>query len=110
MVALTHNASAMRPARLDFAAINAAALRDLPAMLGRWLPDGKLIGGREYVARNPRRADRTDGSFAINVRKGCWADFATGERGGDPISLAAFLFGLSQIEAARKLAAMTGVT
>ena len=31
MVALTHNASAMRPARLDFAAINAAALRDLPA-------------------------------------------------------------------------------
>jgi len=111
MVALNHDATTtMRPPRLDFAAINAAALRDLPSILSRWLPDGKVIAGREYVARNPRRADRTSGSFAVNTRSGRWADFASGERGGDPVSLAAFLFGLSQIEAARKLALMTGVT
>lgn len=94
--------------RLNFDAINAAALRDLPALLARWLPDGR-IAGREFVARNPRRADRHAGSFKVNLRNGRWSDFASGDKGGDPVSLAAFLFNLSQIEAARHLAAMLGV-
>ena len=38
-----------------------------------------------------------------------WADFATGDKGGDVISLAAFLFGLSQAEAARRIAGMLGL-
>ncbi len=42
--------------RIDFGAINAAALPALPTLLRRWLPDGRQVG-REYVARNPRRAD-----------------------------------------------------
>jgi len=58
------------------------------------------------MARNPRRADRHPGSFKINLHTGKWADFASGDRGGDPVSLAAFLFGLSQIEAGRRLADM----
>ena len=41
----------------DFRAINKAALRALPDLLARWLPDGKRIG-HEYVALNPRRHDR----------------------------------------------------
>ena len=45
--------------------------------------------GHEYVARNPTRADRRPGSFKINLRTGRWADFATGDKGGDPVSLAA---------------------
>lgn len=94
---------------LNFASVNAAALRELPALLARWLPDGRA-NGREYEARNPRRADRRVGSFRVNMRTGRWADFATGDRGGDPVSLAAFLFGLSQIEAARRLADMLGVS
>lgn len=65
--------------------------------------------GREWVARNPRRADRQLGSFKINLRTGRWADFATTDRGGDPVSLAAFLFSLSQAEAASRLASMLGV-
>ena len=93
---------------LDFAAINAAALRDLPNLLGRWLQDGSVVG-REYVARNPRRADRHAGSFKVNLRSGRWADFATDDRGGDPVSLTAFLFGLTQGEAARRLGRMCGV-
>jgi hypothetical protein len=93
---------------VNFAAVNAAALRDLPALLARWLMDGRMEG-REFVARNPRRADRHRGSFKVNVRSGRWADFATGDRGGDPVSLAAYLFGLSQIDAARKLADMLGL-
>ncbi len=93
---------------LDFDRINAAAMPALPAMLSRWLPGGRVIGG-EYVVRNPQRSDRKPGSFKINIRTGRWADFATNDRGGDPISLAAFVFGLSQGEAARKLATMLGV-
>ncbi len=90
-----HHPSAATPEPcLDFAAINAVARQQLPSLLNRWLPDGKSEG-REYVARNPRRGDRNAGSFKINLRTGKWSDFATGDRGGDVISLAAYLFGLS---------------
>lgn len=98
-----------RRRRLDFAAVNAVALRELPILLSRWLPDGRA-NGREYEARNPRRGDRHPGSFRVNLRTGRWSDFATGDRGGDPVSLAAFLFNLSQIDAGRHLADMLGVS
>jgi hypothetical protein len=91
--------------RVDFDRINAAALARLSELLARWLPDGRAQG-REYVARNPTRDDRRPGSFRINMQTGRWADFATGDRGGDVVSLAAYLGGLSQVEAARRLAAM----
>ncbi len=94
--------------RIDFGAINAAALAALPALLQRWLPDGR-VQGREYVARNPTRHDRKAGSFRINTQTGKWADFATGDRGGDVVSLAAYLSGSGQADAARELAAMLGV-
>jgi len=94
--------------RLDFDAINRAALSALPALLARWLPDGAR-NGVEYVARNPRRSDRRPGSFSVNMRTGKWGDFATGDKGGDPISLAAYLHGMRQVEAARALADMLGI-
>jgi len=93
--------------RVDFAAVNAAAVAALPALLHRWLADGHWQGS-EYVALNPRRADQRPGSFKIN-RNGKWADFATGDKGTDPVSLAAYLFGLGQAEAARELARALGV-
>lgn len=92
----------------DFVAINRAALAVLPALLMRWLPDGRAQG-HEFIARNPRRADRHAGSFKVNLRTGRWADFATGDRGGDPVSLAAYLFGLRQGEAAWRVADMLGL-
>jgi len=95
--------------RIDFDAINRAALASLPALLSRWLPDG-VRRGAEYVARNPRRADHRPGSFSINMRTGKWGDFATGDKGGDPIDLAAYLWGLGQGEAAREIAAELGMT
>jgi hypothetical protein len=59
---------------------------------------------------NPRRSDRRLGSFRVNLRTGMWADFACHDAaGGDPISLAAYLFGLTQIEAAKRLAATLGM-
>lgn len=94
--------------RIDFGAINAAALPALPTLLRRWLPDGRQVG-REYVARNPRRADKRAGSFKVNTRTGRWADFATGDAGGDVVSLCAYLAGIGQAEAARSLADMLRV-
>ncbi len=87
---------------VDFGKVNAAALAALPALLRRWLPDGRLVG-REWTARNPRRPDRHPGSFKVNIDSGRWADFATGDRGGDPVSLAAYLAGIGQADAARAL-------
>jgi hypothetical protein len=92
---------------LDFQRINEAALAVLPSLLLRWLPGGRFAAG-EYVVRNPKRQDRRAGSFKINLRTGRWADFATGDKGGDPVSLIAFLAGCSQSEAAQRLKAELG--
>lgn len=92
-----------------FARTNRAALNNSTAVVRRLLPSGK-IHGHEYVALNPKRADERIGSFKVNITTGRWADFATGDAGGDLISLAAYLHGMSQIEAARRLADMLGVS
>jgi hypothetical protein len=97
-----------RSVSVDFAEINRAALASFPAVLRRLLPEGKIVG-REFIARNPRRADRNPGSFKINCRTGRWKDFATGDGGGDPISLVAFLADVSQSEAARLLSQLLGM-
>ena len=94
---------------IDFHAVNAEAIRVLPALVGRWLPQGHRMG-REWVALNPRRGDQHLGSFRINLDTGRWADFATDDRGGDPVSLLAFLNNCSQLDAARDLAAMLGLS
>lgn len=96
------------PTPPDFDAVNRAALAELPRLLDRWLPDGKQVG-REWVALNPRRGDRHPGSFKVNTSTGKWCDFASGDKGGDPVSLAAYLHGLGQAEAARRLAGMLGL-
>ena len=93
---------------VDFARINRVALGRWPDILTGWLPGGR-IEGAEYVVRNPKRHDQKPGSFKINLASGRWADFATGDKGGDPISLAAYLTGCSQIEAARRLVDMLGI-
>jgi hypothetical protein len=100
-----------RRIRIDFAAISREALPLLPAILQRLLPNGRREG-KEYVALNPRRADRHPGSFRINLANGRWADFALADksaRGGDPISLVAYLLNIKQSEAALGLMRMLGM-
>ncbi len=93
---------------IDFDAINRTAISALPAVLARIVPGGKILAS-EYVALNPTRVDRRPGSFKVNMRSGHWADFATGDKGGDPVSLVAYVEGVSQPEAARRLARMLGL-
>lgn len=96
-----------RRATPSFATVNRAALSVLPILLRHWLPTGYRQGA-EWVALNPRRVDRRHGSFKVNLATGRWADFATGDAGGDVVSLAAYLAGLSQGEARRRLALLLG--
>lgn len=93
---------------IDFDGIAAAARPRLREIVERWLPGG-VYRGAEYLVRNPKRADRSPGSFSINIRTGKFADFADGTGGHDAIALAAFLFDIPQAEAARRIAAMLGL-
>lgn len=94
--------------KIAFRRIAAAALGNADTIVRRWLPDGRREGP-EWVAINPNRRDRRKGSFKVNLSTGAWGDFATGERGGDLISLAACLFHINQGEAAKRIAAMLGI-
>lgn len=98
----------MLPRKIAFDRIAREAAARASSIVPRWLPDGKRESG-EWVARNPRRADRKPGSFKVNLATGKWGDWSTGDKGGDLISLAAYLFALSQAEAAKRVAEMLGV-
>jgi putative DNA primase/helicase len=65
--------------------------------------------GREYLPLNPKRADTKAGSFTINRDSGAWSDFATGDKGGDLVSLCAYLHSIKQGAAADKLADFLGI-
>ncbi len=93
---------------IDFHEINRAALAVFLEELARLLPGGKRVG-KEFIALNSRRTDRHAESFKVNIVTGRWADFATGDRGGDPISLVAYIAHVTQSEAARLLARMLGI-
>jgi hypothetical protein len=93
---------------VDFAAVNQAALNHFPTLVQTWLPNGRRRG-HEWIALNPTRPDKRAGSFSVNLKTGRWCDFATGDKGGDVISLAAYLFNTRQIDAARALAGVLGI-
>lgn len=88
--------------------VAAAALSSIDAVLARWLPDGKTHG-HEYQAINPTRSDSKLGSFSINRSSGAWADFASDDKGGDLVALVAYLDGVKQGEAAKRLAEFLGL-
>lgn len=91
---------------LDFEQVNQAALPYALQVCEELLPEGKQEG-KEYVALNPKRNDCELGSFKIHLESGMWSDFALDDaKGGDLISLVAYLDGSSQVAAARKLEAL----
>lgn len=101
------NSNTKRP---SFADVKAAALKDIDRVLSYWLPNGKRVdGGKEYTAPNPTRSDKRAGSLKINLSKGTWADFATGDKGGDLIDLVRYLDGGTDVEACNKLADLLNV-
>ncbi|MEG0241711.1 MAG: DUF927 domain-containing protein, partial [Pseudomonas sp.] len=96
--------------RPSFAEVKHASLQSIEQVLSNWLPGGKRVdGGKEYTAPNPTRADKHAGSLKINLAKGTWCDFATGDKGGDLIDLVRYLDRGTDVESCNKLAAFLGV-
>jgi putative DNA primase/helicase len=93
----------------DFRGVASAALRVAQDLVPRWLPGGRAEGN-EWVAANPRRPSSDGGgAFRINLHSGAWADFAGSDKGGDLISLWAYLHGLEQWPACRAVAEQLGI-
>ena len=93
---------------MNFEQIKTAALANIEGVMSRWAPGGKKQGS-EYLPLNPRRGDHKPGSFSINLDTGAWGDFAADAKGGDLISLVAYLDDVKQSEAAERLAAFLGI-
>jgi len=97
--------------RPSFADVKAASLKGIERVLAHWLPNGKRVdGGKEYTAPNPTRTDKRAGSLKVNLNKGTWADFATGDKGGDLIDLVRYLDGGTDVEACAKLTELLSVS
>lgn len=90
----------MSAAALDFAGVARAALAQCPGILRQWFPAG-VLRGQEFVVGN-LHGDKGE-SLSINVRSGKWADFASGQKGGDLVSLYAAMHGIGQGDAFREL-------
>ena len=87
---------------IDFKYTASEALKGIERVLAYYLPGGK-IKGNEYSPLNPTRSDKKAGSFVINTETGLWCDFATDDRGGDIVSLIAYIKSISQGDAAKEL-------
>lgn len=98
----------MASRKIAFRRIADEALACANVLVPRWLPDGRREGA-EWVATNPTRDDHRRGSFKVNLRTGRWSDFAVDAGGGDLTALAAYLFRLTQGQAALKIATAIGI-
>jgi putative DNA primase/helicase len=94
--------------RPSFEELNRAALARFDSIMGLLGLAGGRRQGAEYLPLNPRRADHKPGSFSINSTSGAWADFADDAKGGDLVSLAAYIRHEGNGEAARWLAEVLG--
>ncbi len=100
-----------KPKRPTFAQVKRASHQAIERVLAHWLPGGKLVDGKkEYTAPNPTRADKHAGSLKVNIAKGTWSDFATGDKGGDLIDLVRYLDRCTDVDACNKLADFLNVT
>ena len=95
------------PKPINFKALNSQLLVNSCTLVPSWLPNGRLER-QEWVALNPTRGDKNLGSFRVNLKTGRWGDFATGDKGGDLVSLYAYVKGISQGSSAKELIRIIG--
>lgn len=87
---------------INFQALAEDLLARARSLLPQWLPGGKFRG-HEFQCGD--LSGNAGTSLSINVNTGKWADFATGDKGGDLISLYAAIHRMGQGEAAKELGA-----
>lgn len=98
----------VKAAGIDFDAVKQRADGYLPLVLEAVAPEGEQKGD-EYLMLNPHRPDGDLNSFKFNLDSGRWADFASDDgdaKGGDIISLVAYLKGVPQAQAAEQISAL----
>lgn len=91
---------------IRFRELAEALLARAETLVPAWLPGGRREG-HEYKCGSLRGGDGR--SCSVNLNSGAWADFATGEQGGDLLSLYAAIDGLSPARAALAVAADEGL-
>ncbi|MDF3019328.1 MAG: Phage/plasmid primase P4-like protein [Steroidobacteraceae bacterium] len=84
----------------DFKGLAAELLQSSERHVSSWLSAGKRQG-KEWVVGSLSNEPGT--SLSINLNNGRWADFASGETGGDLIDLYAAIHGISMIDAYKEL-------
>ncbi len=93
----------------DFKTIAARALDSIEAVCAHWLPAGKKAGPEWEIGDRHGAAGKSLKVHLTGTKAGQWADFAAGDKGGDAVSLVAYVDGCPQGEAARKLADFLGI-
>jgi putative DNA primase/helicase len=86
--------------KIDFAAINAAALSSLESLLHEWFPHGHREGHEFKIGSLSGEPGR---SLSINTRTGVWKDFSSDAGGSDPVSLLAAIRSCSMKDAATEI-------
>lgn len=84
--------------RYDLSDIKAMLQAQIDGLVAVLCPDG-YRSGRNWLARNPRRADNSAGSFVVWLQGaaiGSWKDYATGDK-GDVINLITYCNGFDNI-------------
>ena len=107
MIRISETLGAARPRpRVNIAEVARAARPHILELCQRWLSGGRLVG-HEWTCGN--LSGEAGSSCRVNVRTGRWADFASGDTGGDAVALCAAIHGLTQLKAAERMAVMLGI-
>ncbi|MES3016185.1 MAG: hypothetical protein V4721_00335 [Bacteroidota bacterium] len=95
---------------IDFSFISRQALANAMSILQRLFPSGRMDGPNEFrVGGLDGHKASGKGSLSVNINTGKWADFATGQSGGDLVSLLAARDGMSQKDAADEMLQLIGM-
>ena len=86
--------------KIDFAAINDAALSSLESLLYEWFPHGHREGHEFKIGSLSGEPGR---SLSVNTRTGVWKDFSSDAGGSDPVSLLAAIRSCSMKDAAAEI-------
>lgn len=98
-----------RGGQLDFKQIAARALEQIEAICLHWLPAGKKAGPEWEIGDRHGTPGKSLKVHLSGGKAGMWSDFSTDDKGGDLVSLVAFVDGCTQLDAARKLAQFLGI-
>jgi hypothetical protein len=101
-----HDSGALVPTLTPFEVeqLESQAVNVMPAILKRWLPDGR-ISNQHWSAPHPKNRTRT---LSVDLLTGAWREFPTGASGRTITSLIIHFTGLPQEEALLNLTAMIG--